>query len=425
MKITKIAAVLLSLALVIGMFGYSTFSASAKYVPVQPPEDNTENPTGYCEETYTILPRSNYCYTDYEGIPNVNELGTVIYRAPEDLEIVSFQFALYRENTDLELVNYSSFTGQMAFNTNFDDDQVILKGSVSSLDPILVEEDVPILNLEFLSETRGKYDLYLEIEDLQVRTESGDKIIIQNGELVEPQTDPTQNTTEDPYEDPTGHCTDDAMYHLSGDSNYCPATPEFSGWDYGWHTLDFVAPEDLEILSLDFTLYHESSITTLDEYSAFSDEMVFEPGTDQVLLSGNFTSLDPVLVMKGESLLKTEISITTDYDTELVDMVYLSINNMTVKTADGERVIFKDGIRVDKNPIVFVGDVDKNGKVNINDATMLQRHLAEFTDAEGKSIIDEADTELVKRADANRDNMISVLDVTEIQRYVAEMIDRF
>ena len=395
MKITKIAAVLLSLALVIGMFGYSTFSASAKYVPVQPPEDNTEDPTGHCEETYTILPRSNYCYTVYEGIPNVNSIGSVKYRAPEDLEIVSFQFTLYRENTDLELVNYSSFTGQMAFNTNFDDSQVILKGSMSSLDPILVEEDVPILNLEFLSETRGKYDLYLEIEDLQVRTESGDKIIIQNGELVEPQTDPTQNTTEDPYEDPTGHCTDDAMYHLTGYSNYCPATPEFSGWDYGWYTLDFVAPED------------------------------FEPGTDQVLLSGNFTSLDPVLVMKGESLLKTEISITTGYDTELVDMVYLSINNMTVKTADGERVIFKDGIRVDKNPIVFVGDVDKNGKVNINDATMLQRHLAEFTDAEGKSIIDEADTELVKRADANRDNKISVLDVTEIQRYVAEMIDRF
>ena len=129
--------------------------------------------------------------------------------------------------------------------------------------------------------------------------------------------------------------------------------------------------------------------------------------------------------MKGESLLKTDISITTDYDTELVDMVYLSINNMTVKPADGERVIFNDGIRVDKNPIVFVGDVDKNGKVNINDATMLQRHLAEFTDAEGKSIIDEADTELVKRADANRDNKISVLDVTEIQRYVAEMIKGF
>lgn len=425
MKITKISAVILSLALIIGMLAYSTFAVSAKYVPVQPPEDSTEDPTGYCEETYNILSRSNYCYTDYEGIPIVNTLGCVIYRAPEDLKIVSFQFALYRENTNLELVNYSSFTRQMAFNTKFDDHQVILKGSMSSLNPILVEKDEPILNLEFLSETRGNYDLYLEIEDLQVHTESGDKIIIQDSKFVEPQSDPTQATTEDPTQDPTGHCTDDAMYHLFGWSNYCPDTPEFTGWDYGTHTLDFVAPEDLEILSLDFTLYHESPITTLDEYSAFSDDMVFEPGKDNVLLSGNFTSLSPVLVMKGESLLKTEINIRTSYDTELEDIVYLRIDNMTVKTADGERVIFEDGNRVDKKPIVFVGDVDKNGKVNIDDATMLQRHIAEFTDAEGNSIIDETDTEMVKRADANRDKKLSVLDITEIQRYVAEMIKEF
>ena len=417
MKITKISAVILSLTLIVGMLAYSTFAASAKYVPVQPPEDTTEDPTGYCEETYNILSRSNYCYTDYEGIPNVNELGTVIYRAHEDLEIVSFQFALYRENTDLELVNYSSFTRQMAFNTKFDDEQVILKGSMSSLSPIFVEKDEPILNLGFLSETRGNYDLYLEIEDLQVHTESGDIILIQDGELVEPQTEPTQN--------PTGHCTDEAMYHLRGESNYCPDTPEFSDWDFGTHTLDFVAPEDLEILSLDFTLYHDIGITTLYEYSAFSDEMVYEPGEDNVLLSGNFTSLSPVLVMKGESLLKAVIHIETSSDTEVEDIVCLIINNMTVKTADGERVIFKDGDRVDNNPIVFVGDVDKNGKVNIDDATVLQRHIAEFTDAEGNSIIDETDTETVKRADANRDKKLSVLDITEIQRYVAEMIKGF
>ena len=51
MKITKISAVILSLTLIVGMLAYSTFAASAKYVPVQPPEDTTEDPTGYCEET--------------------------------------------------------------------------------------------------------------------------------------------------------------------------------------------------------------------------------------------------------------------------------------------------------------------------------------------------------------------------------------
>ncbi len=429
MKIAKISAVILALTLIVGMFGYSTFAASAKPLHVQPTEDTTmdptENPTGYCVPSYTLTAASNYGEPDYEGLTSAGMTCPVYFYAPEDLEIVSFQFTLYCDYGDCELVDYSSFTRQMAYNTKCDDYDAVLKGSVSSLSPIFVEKGESLLYIEYLCNYEEKFNVYLEIEDLQVHTESGDKIIIQDSKFVEPQSDPTQATTEDPTQDPTGHCTDDAMYHLLGWSNYCPDTPEFTGWDFGTHTLDFVAPEDLEILSLDFTLYHESPITTLDEYSAFSDDMVYEPGKDNVLLSGNFTSLYPVLVMKGESLLKTEITIETSYDTELQDIVYLEINNLTIKTADGERVIFKDGIYVDKNPIVFVGDVDKNGKVNIDDATLLQRHIAEFTDDSGNRIIDETDSEMIKRADANRDGKISVLDITEIQRYVAEMIKKF
>ena len=318
MKITKIAAVLLSLALVIGMFGYSTFSASAKYVPVQPPEDNTENPTGYCEETYAILPRSNYCYTVYEGIPNVNSIGSVKYRAPEDLEIVSFQFTLYRENTDLELVNYSSFTGQMAFNTNFDDSQVILKGSMSSLDPILVEKDEPILNLEFLSETIGKYDLYLEIEDLQVRTESGDKIIIQNG-VVLPDPDEEETTVGS-----TNHCTEQDT--TVGYTDHCTEQDT---------TADYTYPDETEAPT---------------ENIAFTEA--------------------------------------------------------TTEAAQG----------------FPVGDVDNSGYVDINDATLIQRHIAEFTDKNGNPIIDENCDYLFYIANTYRDGVINIQDATEIQKYLAEFV---
>lgn len=409
MKIKKASAVILSLALLMGMLAFSTFTASAE-------EDPTQNPTGYCIESYSISATSNYCEPECDDLQSVSMEYPVYFRAPEDLEIVSFQFKLLCEDSNLELVKYSSFTSQMAYNTNIVNDRILM-GSVSTLNPIFVEKDEPILYLEFYTDTKDVYNVYLEIEDLQVHTESGDKIIIQDSKPVD--------DGEDPTEDPTGHCTDEAMYHLTGGSNYCPDTPEFTGWDFGTHTLDFVAPDDLEILNLDFTLYHETPDTALAEYSAFSVDMVFETGEDNVLLSGNFTSLSPVLVMKGESLLNTVIHIETSYDTELRDLVYLEINNLTIKTPDGERVIFEDGMRVDKNPIAFVGDVDKNGKVNIDDATLLQRHLAEFTDDSGNRIIDETDSEMIKRADANRDGKVSVLDITEIQRYVAEMIKKF
>lgn len=36
---------------------------------------------------------------------------------------------------------------------------------------------------------------------------------------------------EEEYDDPTGHCLDWSSYRLTGSSNYCPDTPEFSGFD--------------------------------------------------------------------------------------------------------------------------------------------------------------------------------------------------
>lgn len=73
--------------------------------------------------------------------------------------------------------------------------------------------------------------------------------------------------------------------------------------------------------------------------------------------------------------------------------------------------------------IIKIGDVNMNGQVEIQDVTVLQRHLAEFVNADGSPIIDEADEEMLKIADVNRDGIVTIFDVTTIQRYLAEMID--
>ena len=62
----------------------------------------------------------------------------------------------------------------------------------------------------------------------------------------------------------------------------------------------------------------------------------------------------------------------------------------------------------------LLGDVDNNGVVNINDATLLQRYLAEYTV-----------TLNLKLADTNRDGKVNIRDITEIQRYVAQIITAF
>lgn len=66
------------------------------------------------------------------------------------------------------------------------------------------------------------------------------------------------------------------------------------------------------------------------------------------------------------------------------------------------------------------GDVNFDGKVTIEDATLIQRHLAEFLNPNNGPLIDETDPEWFYRADANNDGVLDVRDVTAIQRCVAE-----
>ena len=59
------------------------------------------------------------------------------------------------------------------------------------------------------------------------------------------------------------------------------------------------------------------------------------------------------------------------------------------------------------------GDVDLSGTIDIQDATLLQRYLAEF---------EQLSTEQLACADANLDNQLNIRDVTHIQRLLVEAI---
>ena len=60
----------------------------------------------------------------------------------------------------------------------------------------------------------------------------------------------------------------------------------------------------------------------------------------------------------------------------------------------------------------LVGDADLNAKVNVKDATLVQRHIAEYITLTGKAAF---------CADTDNSKTITILDVTYIQRYAAEM----
>ena len=64
----------------------------------------------------------------------------------------------------------------------------------------------------------------------------------------------------------------------------------------------------------------------------------------------------------------------------------------------------------------IVGDADNDNAVKINDATLLQKQLAEYS-----TELDVTNAYTHAVLDANQDNKITIGDVTEIQRYLADL----
>ena len=65
---------------------------------------------------------------------------------------------------------------------------------------------------------------------------------------------------------------------------------------------------------------------------------------------------------------------------------------------------------IDEPIIYIVGDADGDNKVNVKDATLIQKHAASLVNLEGAALL---------AADANKDNKVNVVDATAIQKFIA------
>lgn len=65
-----------------------------------------------------------------------------------------------------------------------------------------------------------------------------------------------------------------------------------------------------------------------------------------------------------------------------------------------------------------LGDVNKDGIFDVNDVTLLQMRIANKTDLNGLSLIEESDIVLFEGIDMIKDNVLDILDVTELQLYI-------
>ena len=416
-------------------------------------EDDYEDSTNHCVDwaNYTIRQESNYCKDDEAFTGNLYGNETFNFTAPEDLEIVSFKFTLYHGEEGVTLDSYSTFT-QMECETA-EDDIWMLKGSFADASPVTVKKGEPLLtadieidvgNCSYGELTGVNTVVYFSVDELIVKTTDGYKVIIGDEDTTEPTT----------FYDSTGHCEDWANYNIRQDSNYCKDNEAFTGNTYGSHTLNFTAPEDLDIVSFKFTLYHEEEGVTLSSYTPFTAMDCKTAEDDIWMLKGSFADASPVTVKKGEPLLTADIEIDVEYCsygelTGVNTVVYFSVDELTVKTADGYKVIIKDMDATEPEevttipadvttfpaeptypviattspeastepgkPVIF-GDANNDGSVDTLDAVLVQKYTAE-------RILLTA--EQIYAADVNKDGVADTLDAILIQQFAAGIISVF
>lgn len=170
-------------------------------------------------------------------------------------------------------------------------------------------------------------------------------------------------------------------------------------------------------------------------YAPFNGTTFVNAGTDDELDQFNcfvYTFSNPT----GESLdvwtqlysftLRVNQGGVTHIDTAILDMVQGVDQGYMVSSDCMNDMDYKMDIEVvEHEDAPEKGDVNGDGLVTIDDATMIQLHLAEYTYDDGEPLLDVTDEAVLAVADVTGDGKVSVRDVTAIQRYVAEFITEF
>lgn len=236
----------------------------------------------------------------------------------------------------------------------------------------------------------------------------------------------TGETYYDDFYDATGHCEDWANYTITQESNYCKDDEVFTGNTIGYHTLTYTAPEDLEIVSLKFTLYHEEPGVTLTDHTTFTPMECETADNNTWMLKGSFANATPVTVKKGDPLLTADIKIDVEYcgfneTTGVETFVYLSIDELQVETAEGRKVIIGDENTTE--PPTY----DPYGPTNHctsdpADVTTLPEDTTEPMIATSSPADTTEPFEPVIKGDVNNDGTVDILDAILIQKYAGEKI---
>ncbi|WP_294384476.1 dockerin type I repeat-containing protein [uncultured Ruminococcus sp.] len=136
-----------------------------------------------------------------------------------------------------------------------------------------------------------------------------------------------------------------------------------------------------------------------------------------------------ITLQKDGIAIQPDGAITIKIPSDVKDCKVMWLKNdgtaedMNAKYTDGCYVFTTNHLSVYalvQNKQYLKGDANQDGIVNVNDVTYFQRHIAGGKNSDGTPIIDENDKKLFDSIDMNKDGKLDVQDITALQVFITE-----
>lgn len=156
---------------------------------------------------------------------------------------------------------------------------------------------------------------------------------------------------------------------------------------------------------------------TMDFAVGEAVEVIIPPETDPVEPTVPVTPTDPEIPTGTTNTDPSENTTEVTPTTGETDPSENSTSTYPTEESSGAIIItFPTTMGEDNTTITFesylIGDADDNGKINVKDATLIQRYAAKLSELSEIGFM---------RSDVNSDNKVNVKDATAIQKFVAKI----
>ena len=373
----------------------------------------------------TVNAKSNlFNGTGVSGL-NVGDTVNVKFTLTASKNVASAQWNLAYDSSKLQLVSTNLGPAGGTVNTGVNP---VLGNFTDVENPLSFSSGSEFVNAEFKVLATGNTDVTLTVEELNVLNGSTLVSPVENGVVksvsgVSVSGTSSVTTGSEPVTQPTtpvgGSLT------VNGTSNlFKQASATFDN-STNKVTVTYQLKSSVKLIDSEWKLTYDTSKLTLDTLAMPKTNNAEYGGTEGAK-TGNFA--DPNLI--DFSTMDDFVVATFNVKGTGTTTVNLNVINLGVAKYSGNEAIVAylvdqgtvqnvasqsgfSGYTYDTKTIInaasgfLYGDVNQNGVVEINDATLLQQYLADFTTLNSTQL---------RAADANRDGNVNVRDVTAIRR---------